>query len=306
MTEVTSAAAPVEEYVASPPPIETESETAVARLAKKKPLRLYIAIGWLAMIVVSAVTADLLPLSPRDADACIPSCVRVPPFSTWNEVLGTDSLGRSVLTRLIYGARVSLVAGLASVTIALAIGLLVGMTMGYFRGHFDMIAGVLLDSLLSFPGIIVLIALAATLQPSLETVIIGLSIISFPQFARLARGATFQYASSEFVMASRGLGAKRRTILFREILPSVLASLLAYAGTILALLMLAEASLSFLGLSVVAPTPSWGNMIASGKNFLQRYPALVFVPSTVLFFTIYSLNVVGDWIRGRRDLAAKI
>ncbi|MEI7546639.1 MAG: ABC transporter permease [Actinomycetota bacterium] len=264
------------------------------------------AVAWLAVVVLGALAADLMPLSPRDADACQPSCLNVPPGHRISEILGTDNYGRSILTRVVYGARVSVTAGLASVAIALTLGMLVGVSAGYFRRRFDTVVGVGLDALLSFPPLILLLALAATMGPGLRTVVIGLSLISFPSFARLARATTLRYRSSEFVLASRGLGARARTVLVREIVPVVIGPMLAYAGTVTGVLILTEASLSFLGLGVPPPQPSWGNMIFDGKSELSTHPHVVFVPAAVLFLTIFALHVVGEHFRGRNAKAGKL
>jgi peptide/nickel transport system permease protein len=269
------------------------------RRRKRPPTGVCMALGWLGLVVVLAICANLLPLTDPNVDSG--HGVRVRPFTTWAEPFGTDSFGRSVMSRLVFGARVSLVAGVAAVLIALVLGLLFGITAGYFRGKWDAIVGLLIDSLLSIPAVILLLALASTLQPSLTTIIVGLALISFPQFTRLARATTLQFTLAEFVVASRGLGARPWTVLTREILPNVLVTVSAYAGVICAVLILAESTLSFLGLGVPQPNPSWGNIIADGRNLLQQEPLLVFVPVGVLSLTILSMNITGDWLRRRSD-----
>ncbi|MGB6058545.1 MAG: ABC transporter permease [Microthrixaceae bacterium] len=252
---------------------------------------------WILLILFIAVGADVLPLADPSVDVGVGS--RIAPFTTWPEFLGTDGLGRSMLSRVVYGARVSLAAGAASVGIAFAFGLAVGVSAGYFRGKVDTVVGVVVDGLLAFPALVFLMALAATLQPGLGTLVVGLSFVAFPPFVRLARANTLQYTGAEFVLATRGLGAKKRTVLMGEIVPNVIPSLVAYASVIGAALILAEASLSFLGLGVRPPTPSWGGMIADGVRELRTEPYLVLVPSAVLFLTIFSLNVVGEYLRSR-------
>lgn len=273
-------------------PVDTE-----VLVRRRRPFGLLLAGSWLGLVLLTAVFAGLLPLADPSVDAGIGS--RVAPFTTWPEFLGTDGLGRSQLSRVVYGARVSLAAGAASVGVAFVLGLAVGVSAGYFRGKWDTVVGVLIDTLLSFPALVFLMALAATMQPGVGTLVVGLSLVAFPAFARLARANTLQFARSEFVLATRGLGAKTRTILTKEIVPNVVPSLLAYAGVVGAALILAEASLSFLGLGVRPPTPSWGGMIAEGVRELRTQPHMVLVPSAALFLTIFSLNVVGEHFRSR-------
>jgi peptide/nickel transport system permease protein len=267
-------------------------------------VRVVLASTWIALVILAAIFAPLLPISNPDNN--IGHGLLTPLFHTGAQPLGTDEFGRSVLARLIYGGRVSLAAAAASVIIAMAVGLLVGISAGYWRGKLDTVAGILLDSILAFPPIIVLLALAAVLQPSLRTIIIGLSLVAFPPFARLARVATLQRVNREFVLAARGLGARPRTILFRELLPAVITPALTYATVITPVLILAEASISFLGLGVAPPTPSWGNMIAEGYPFLQTHPQLVFVPAVFLFLTIFAFTVLGEWLRSRSDIETKL
>jgi peptide/nickel transport system permease protein len=232
--------------------------------------------------------------------------VRTPPFTDWADPLGTDGLGRSVLSRLIFGARVSLFAGFAGAAIALAIGLVLGLLSGYLRGAVETVIGVVVDSILAIPGLVLLLSFGAVLGPRIETVIVGLSIIGSAWFARLARSSTLRIASAEYIAAARGLGARTGTILLREILPGVVYSVAPYAGVIIGNLILAEAALSFLGLGVQAPTPTWGNMIADGTLFLRQAPALALVPGAVLFITIFSVNTFGDWLRQRSDASSKL
>jgi peptide/nickel transport system permease protein len=259
---------------------------------------------WLTVIAVAAAAADLLPLADPDVD--VDHGVRTTPFTMWSEPLGTDGFGRSVIARIIFGARVSLATGLISVTIAFAIGLMIGVAAGYFRGKVDSAIGLLTDTALAFPGIILLLTLVSVLRPRVSTIIIGLSVLAIPAFVRLARANTLQFRSAEFVLAARGLGATRRTIVFREIIPNVATTLIAYAGIVAAALILAEAGLSFLGLGVPPPQATWGSMISEGRSQMREFPALTFVPVAFLFLTIYSLNVVGEWARARSGSSSKL
>lgn len=298
MAESSVAATTLELGVAESAPSAAEPTVRAARRRRSRPpVAVIVAMAWLVVVVLAAVFADLLPIADPTANVGIGSKVR--PFTDWSEVFGTDTFGRSILSRLIFGARLSLAAGLGSVLIAMTIGIAIGTFAGYRGGRVDWFVGVATDALLSIPALVLLLAIVAVLLPSLGTVILGLSLIAVPNFVRLARANTLRFASAEFVVAARGLGAKTATVLFREIMPGVLRSVSVFAAVICAVLILAEAGLSFLGLGVPPPTASWGNMISEGRQYLESDPHLVFVPVAALFLTILAMNSVGDWLRGR-------
>jgi peptide/nickel transport system permease protein len=281
------------------PVAETGESIPLPRRRKHRPVLLIACMVWLGAVVLLAIFAGLLPLP--NPDVSVGHGIRTLPFHSWDDVLGTDSLGRSELSRLIFGARVSLFAGVSATIIALCIGLVFGLVSGYMRGRVDTVIGVVIDALLAIPGLVLLMSLGAVLGASVKTVIIGLSLLGSVWFARLARSSTIRISTSEYVAAARGLGAKTSTILAREILPGVVQSVVPYAGVVLGSVILAEAALSYLGLGVVPPTPSWGNMISDGTTFLATSPMLVFVPGVALFLTLFSVNIISDWLRRRWD-----
>ncbi|MET0780821.1 MAG: ABC transporter permease [Microbacterium sp.] len=252
-----------------------------------------IAVSWIGFVLLLAIFADLLPIADSSANI-EPSFT--PPFQSWPEFLGTDQLGRSVVSRLVYGARVSLAVGLISALLGMALGLLLGMLAGTQR-RADHVVSLFNDSLLAFPGIVFLLALGAAMGPGMRPLIIGLTLFSLPVFVRLSRANTKLVKHREYVEAARLIGASNTRVLTREILPSVLRPVMAYAVVVLAGLMVAEASVSFLGLGVVPPTPSWGGMIAAGQPQLRTDPELVLVPAVVLFLTVFSFGVIGRWLR---------
>jgi peptide/nickel transport system permease protein len=298
VTEIFVAPPVVEPELAEAAPAAVETVLRAQRRRRSRPpVAVIVSITWLVVVVLAALFADLLPIA--DPTANVGVGIKVRPFTTWSEPLGTDGFGRSMLTRVIYGSRLSLAAGIGSVALAMAAGLAVGTFAGYRRGRVDWFVGVVTDAMLSIPSLVLLLAIVAVLQPSLGTVILGLSLIAFPNFLRLARANTLRFASAEFVVAARGLGAKTTTVIFREILPSVLRSVSVFAAVICAVLILAEAGLSFLGLGVPPPTASWGNMISEGRQFLASDPHLAFVPVAALFVTILAMNTLGDWLRRR-------
>jgi len=204
-----------------------------------------------------------------------------------------------VLSRLIYGARQSLQVGLVSVALAAFVGSVIGLTAGYLRGRVDEAIGVLLDTLLAIPALVLLLAIAAIGSRNVTTLIVGLSILLIAPFARLVRAGTMAHADREFVMAARAMGSTRRRIMFREILPNVVPGVVSVVFLYAASVIVAEGTLSFLGLGIPPPTPSWGGMINDGRQFIKQSPSLVFVPSAVLLLTVLSLRRVGEEIRIR-------
>ena len=256
---------------------------------------------WVLAFLFAAISADILPIASPDVDAGIG--VRLPPFQNWPEFLGTDSLGRSTLSRVILGSRTSLAIGVLAVLVGMVVGGLLGLLAGYKRAWIDNLIGTFTDAMLAFPALIFLMALAAVLGRGVGMVIIGLGAVAIPSFLRVARANAIRFSTREFVHAARLSGASVGRILMREILPNIVPPMMAYAVIVMAGLIVAESSLSFLGLGVAPPTPSWGGMIADGRYELRAAPALVFVPAAVLFFTVLSFNVLGDAARRRLDVS---
>jgi peptide/nickel transport system permease protein len=219
-------------------------------------------------------------------------------FSSEN-LLGTDKLGRDILSRTMYGARVSLLVGVATVTLSLSIGLLLGSLSGYFGGWIDHGLMRLVDVLMAFPGILLAIAFTAVLGPGLDHVILALCLIGWTGYARLVRGEILSLREREFVQAARALGCRPNRIMLRHLLPNLLPPLLIQATFGLAAAIVAEGSLSFLGLGVEPPTPSWGSMLNEGRQFLLVAPHLTTYPGIALMITVLALNLVGDALQER-------
>jgi len=261
-------------------------------------LGLWLSLGWLALVIVSAAIADLLPLAEsKNVSKTLgtPTLQRPDLFS--EHPLGTDNQGLDILGGVIYGARVSLIIGIGAVLIGMTVGGTIGIAAGYFRGKLETVVNVLTDSMLAFPPLILLLGMVAVLEPSVRNVTIALALLNIPTYIRLSRANTLVYAQREFVLAARALGDRNRNIIFRELLPNVLLPVVSFAFLIVAVLIVAEASLSFLGLSVQRPNPTWGNMIAAGQDNFDDHPHLVFVPGAVLFLTVFAFNRVGDRAR---------
>jgi len=213
--------------------------------------------------------------------------------------LGTDKLGRDMLSRIIYGGRVSLLVGMATVTLSLTIGVAIGSFSGYFGGLVDQMLMRLVDILMAFPGILLAIAFTAVLGPGLDHVIVALCLIGWTGYARLVRGEILSLRERDFIHAARALGGRPKRIILRHLLPNLLPPLLIQATFGLAAAVVAEGSLSFLGLGVEPPTPSWGSMLNDGRQFLLVAPHLTTYPGLALMITVLALNLVGDALQER-------
>jgi peptide/nickel transport system permease protein len=255
------------------------------------------AAAWIALVLTAAVLANFLPIpSPTEMDML---ARRMPPDAQhW---LGTDGLGRDMLSRIVFGARTSLTIGFLSPLIGLAFGAALGMLAGYFRGKFETLAMAGMDVLLAFPPLVLVLAITAYLGQSVLNLAVTIGFLSIPPFARVARAATLTLAQRDFVTAARALGATHARILLRELLPNVLLPLLAFFLLAVAVTIVVEGALSFLGLGVPPPTPSWGSMIGEGRESLDIAPWLAFLPAGVLFLTVLAFNLIGDALRAMTD-----
>jgi peptide/nickel transport system permease protein len=271
--------------------------TAPMRRTRQLGPLFWTAIAWVALIFAVAILAPVLPLpSPTDMDML----ERRAPFS-FEHWLGTDGLGRDELARLIHGARISLVVGLCAPVIGLTIGGALGLLAGYFRGRFGALVVGSMDVLLAFPPLILALAVTAYLGQSILNLTLILGVLGIPAFMRVARAATLSLARREFVIAAEALGATHARILLRELLPNVMLPLLAFFLLGVAVTIVAEGALSFLGLGVPPPISSWGSMIGEGRESLDVAPRLAFLPATAMFLTVLSFNLVGDSLRALTD-----
>jgi len=281
------------------PVIETAAQPARRRRRMPSPL-FWFAIGWLAIVVFLAVFADVLPFvkDPFKNNAAI---ARMKPFhaKAW---FGGDQNGRDIFSYCVYGARASLIIGMVTTALGMLIGGFFGLIAGYFRGWWDTIISGVSDVLLSFPALLLLIALTSFWGRDIYKIIIGLTILSVAPLSRLVRASTLVYSEREFVTAAKALGAKKSRILMREILPNVLPIALAFSLLAVALIIVAEGTLAFLGVGLKSTIASWGTLITQGRNDLRRYPHVVMMPSIVLVLTVLSLNVVGEKLRSRFDV----
>lgn len=253
-------------------------------------LLLWLPVAWLAMTVAAAVTADWLPLPPPDDQDL--ADILAPPEEA--HLFGADSLGRDILSRSIHALRISLVAGLGSVAIGLLVGGTIGMLAGYFRGRFESFAMAAMNIVLAFPPLVLAIAITSGAGPALLKVIVAIGVLFVPAFARIARANTLVFSGKEFVLAAHAMGMRHGRIVLGEILPNLIPPLLAYSLLMVAIAIVAEASLSFLGLSVPPPAPSLGSMIAAEQRNVLDAPFAVFFPAAILFLTVLALNMAGE------------
>lgn len=250
------------------------------------------------MVVACFILPEVLPLAPASGGDL--SDARLPPFSPGHP-LGTDALGNDMLSRSLYGGRVSFIVGVGATLIGLVVGGLLGMIAGYRGGWAERILGWVFDVLLAFPALILALTIAAYLGPSLMNEIYAVSVFLIPATARIARASTLSARKEEFIVAARLSGVPERTIIRRHVIPNISSPLLTFAILQCGTAMIIEATLSFLGLGIRPPAPSWGNMMASGQQYLAEQPWIVLVPGAFLFITIGALNLLGESLRQARD-----
>ena len=268
----------------------TLRRAARARLA---PFGAVVLLGALVIAVAAPLVSPHDPLKQNLGNALAkPSRVHL---------LGTDNVGRDVLSRVMWGTRVSLVAGFVSVALALLTGGLLGLAAGYTGGRVDGVLMRLMDAVLSFPALVLALALGAVLGAGLTGVLIALAVVYTPTFARLMRGQVLSITAREYVDAARALGASGWRVAWHHVLPNATAPMVVQGSLSVAFAILAEASLSFLGLGIQPPAASWGSMINAGRGYLQQAPWIVFGPGAALFITVVGLNFVGDAVRDALD-----
>lgn len=258
------------------------------------------------IVTLLVLVAVLAPwLAPHDPYLQNTANRMVPPVwhetGSWEHPLGTDRLGRDYLSRLIYGTRISLFIGLVAALISGVIGSTLGVLAGYFGGRVDAVISYLLTTRLAMPVVLVALAMASLIGGSLITVTLLLGLLLWDRFAVVARSATLQLRDAEYVQAARALGCPLHHILLREVLPNIAAALIVVATLEVANAILLEATLSFLGMGVQPPLPSWGLMIAEGKSYMFFQPWVIVIPGSALFVLVLAINLLGD---GLRDISA--
>jgi peptide/nickel transport system permease protein len=251
-----------------------------------------IAVAWVVVVVLAAALADLLPLEdPREIPTS--GATFLSAFRDWHHILGTDGQARDELTRLIYGARVSLVVGVGAAALGMVIGGAIGMLMAMAGPRIRMLLDIGIDSALAFPPLVLLVGLVAVMRPNLTSVLVGLTLLSTPVFARLVRTSAATVLAAEYVFAARAMGATWLRLAVREVVPNVANTALSYAFVLIGVLITGEASLSFLGLSVQPPFPTWGGMVAESQTTFEQHPHGLIVPAAAIFVTVLAFSAIG-------------
>jgi peptide/nickel transport system permease protein len=282
------------------------SASALGAPAKKRlGLFFWICAGWIGLIILVAIFANLLPLPKPDYENFANPQNAGP---GWGHLLGTDDLNRDIFSRLLFGARVSLVVGFGGAGIGLILGGLPAMYAAYRRGRVDTVFNTISYAVLAFPAIVAVIAIGEFWGHQLWKITLVIGVFSAPLIFRVVRASTLSYASRDFVMAAKALGASDRRILGRELLPNIAPTIVSFGLIAVATIIVLEGTLAFLGLSVPPPTPSWGNMLNESASLLsggkgQTNPWLVIFPATAMFSLLFTLNVVADKLRAYFDVA---
>lgn len=253
----------------------------------------WLSAGWLALVTLVALLAPVVHL----ADPNIQDLANRGGGPGSDHVLGTDTLGRDMLARLAWGARISLTVGYASTLLGMVIGTLLGMSAGYLRGRLEAVIVAAMDALLAFPALVLILAIVTFVGHDIRIIVAVIGFLGIPAFARVARANTLALAQREFVLAARAMGAGELRILALEILPNIVAPVLTFGLLVVAVAMIAEGTLAFLGLSVPLPAASWGAMVAEGRSDLDTAPQVSLIPATVFFLTIFALNLAADRMR---------
>ncbi len=271
-----------------------------ARIAFRRFCRRPAAVIGLVIVILFIITAVFAPwIAPYDPIKTSWTAIRKAPSALY--WMGTDENGRDVFSRIVWGARASMLAGVVSVAIAAGIGVPAGLIAGFIGGRTDMVLSRIVDTMLAVPNLILAIALAAFLGPSLQNAMIAIGVTAAPVFMRVSRGATMDIITNDYVEAARALGNPAWRVALRHVLPNSFPPVLVQSTLAIAAAIIAEAALSFLGLGQQPPQPSWGSMLNSAQRFLSQAPWLAIFPGAAIFLCVVSFNLVGDGLRDALD-----
>jgi len=256
-------------------------------------------VVWLVIVVVFVVLGELNPLvgDPNEKNADL---INASPG--WPNIFGNDSFGQSIFDRVVVGGRISIFVAIAVTLIGIVVGGTMGLIAGYFRGWFDSLMRLIINTTLSIPALLLVIFIVTVRGRGLANVVLAVSLLAIPALARIVRASTLQVADRDFVKAAEVLGVRRGKIVLQEVLPNVMPTMVSFAFLTTGIVLVVEASLSFLGLSVEPPAITWGSIIAGGRDKFNDAPHVVFAPAIVLFLTVLSLNFVGDRLLKRYDI----
>ena len=255
------------------------------------------------LFVIAAIFAPLIaPYGPLDQNLSLLKAGGIPPGPSLHHLLGVDLLGRDVFTRILYGARFSLLIGVVSVTIGLAVGLVLGSVAGYIGGVLESVIMRCMDVMLAIPGLLFAIGIVALLGPGLYQIMVAIGVVNIPIFARLLRGSVLAQKENDFVLAARAVGVKRRVILFSHILPNSISPVIVQGTLAMATAIIDVAGLGFLGLGPQDPsTPEWGTMLIDVNDYLQAAPFLAIIPGVAIVLSVLGFNLIGDGLREALD-----
>jgi len=251
----------------------------------------------LVILVICAIFADVIAPFPYYLQNH--ENVSQPP--SWQHLLGTDNFGRDMLSRIIYGSRISLFVGFSSVIVAIIVGGILGAISGYYSGVVDNVIMRIMDVFMAIPGMLLAISLAAALEPGLNNLVIAIAISAVPGYSRVMRSAVLSIKNQEFIEAAECIGASDKRIILKHVIPNCLAPIIVQATLGMAGAILSAAALSFLGLGIQPPTPEWGSMLSNARQFIRDHPHMVMFPGLAIMVTIFSLNILGDGLRDALD-----
>lgn len=284
-----------EALVAGPVKGRSEWARSWARFRRYRP-----GVAGLIFVVFLALVAIFAPvIAPHDPNDIPRSMRGASPSSEY--LLGNDSIGRDILSRLIYGTRVALTVGISAMAIALVIGVTIGTTAGYFGGWVDQVLSRIIDTLMAFPTIALLVTLSALVGGSLFTVIVVIGTTVWASYARVSRADAMSLREREYIHAARAIGVSNARIIFRHVLPNILGPIIVIASLDIGGIIILESALSFLGLGVKAPTASWGSMLADGRSLMRTYPHITIAPGLAITLTVLAFNLIGDGLRDALD-----
>lgn len=271
------------------------------KIAMRKLLRDKLALFGLIILAFMLLISILAPILPLADPLDVKLENRLLPIGSEGHLLGTDDLGRDLLSRLIHGGQLSIAVGFIAVAIALFFGAILGLIAGYFQSWLDSTIMRFVDILMAFPYVLLAIAIVAALGPGLMNTMIAISIVGIPYYARIVRGSTLMFRNMEFVQAERALGAGHIHIIFKHILPNCMPAIIVAASLDVGWMILAASGMSFLGLGAQPPTAEWGVMLSEGQKFIRVAPMMSILPGFAIFLVVLSLNLIGDGLRDALD-----
>jgi peptide/nickel transport system permease protein len=289
----------LEQPVAAAPVRKTKSRSELAQSWRRfrGNRAAVVGLGFIILICIGAIFADVfVPYDPNHSYAGMRG---VGP--SWEHPLGFDHIGRDLMARVVYGARVALWVGLGATAISVLLGVIVGAISGYFGGWIDTVFSRVIDTLMAFPLLALLIVLASVLGPSLTTTIVVIGVSTWARFARVVRADVMALRKSDFVTAAHASGVQDLRIIFRHVLPNVLGPVIVLATLGVGSIIILESSLSFLGLGIQPPTASWGGTLADGRSLIRQFPHITFFPGLMIFLTVLAFNLLGDGLRDALD-----